>query len=145
VSEDTYHLGVKALIRDVDGNILLLKVNPAELKGAKNSDYWDLPGGRVQQGSNVEETLKREVEEETNLSDIVVERPVGMVLSNIRIPIDDGTVGLILSTYECKMPKNATLKLSKEHISYEWFSPKETAEKLRVKYPVDFCELIAQL
>ena len=48
MSEDAYHLGVKALVRDADGKILLLKVNPAELKGAKNSNYWDLPGGRVQ-------------------------------------------------------------------------------------------------
>lgn len=145
MSEDIYHLGVKALISDARGNILLLKVNPAELKGAKNADYWDLPGGRVRQGSNVDETLRREVEEETGVSNVTVKKSVGMVLSNIRIPMSDGSVGLILSVHECGLPDNADITLSKEHIAHEWFAPKDAAQKLAVKYPADFCRLIAKL
>jgi len=35
MSEDTFHLGIKALIRDSDGKILLLQVNPAKLNGER--------------------------------------------------------------------------------------------------------------
>lgn len=44
MSEDIFHLGIKALIRNNDGKILLLQVNPQKLRG-KQTDYWDLPGG----------------------------------------------------------------------------------------------------
>lgn len=143
MSEDTYHLGIKALITDKSGNILLLKVNPAELKGAKNADYWDLPGGRVQQGGTVEETLKREVEEEIGAKDITVIKPAGMVLSKIRIPLPgDQSVGLILGVYECALPDDADINLSKEHIAAEWFPAHKAAELLQVKYPPEFCQLI---
>lgn len=144
MSEDTYHLGIKALIIDKSGNILLLKVNPVELKGAKNADYWDLPGGRVQQGSTVEETLRREVEEEIGPKDMQVIGPVGMVLSKIRIPLpNDHNVGLILGVYECRLPDGSDIKLSKEHIAAEWFPARKAAELLQVKYPPEFCQLIA--
>ena len=146
--EDSYHLGVKALVKNAEGKYLLLKVNPKELTGSKNTnkDYWDLPGGRVHRGSSVDETLIREVEEELGVSDVTVVKPLGMVLSNIRIPLKDGNdVGLILSIYECTIPDDATIILSFEHLKYEWFSPLETAKLLQVKYPKDFCELIAQM
>lgn len=143
--EDSYHLGIKALVTNKSGNILLLKVNPAELKGSnRNNDYWDLPGGRVHKGVSVEETLRREVEEETSVRDMAIGKHLGMVLSNIRIPLKDGSdVGLILGIYNCTLPDNAVITLSPEHLTYDWCTPKEAAERLRVKYPADFCELIA--
>ena len=58
--EDSYHLGVKALIRNERGEILLLKVNVAKLRNATIA-YWDIPGGRVQRGDTVETTLHREI------------------------------------------------------------------------------------
>ncbi len=51
MSEDIFHLGIKALIRNSEDMILLLQVNPKALDGPKR-DYWDLPGGRVQKGPN---------------------------------------------------------------------------------------------
>ncbi len=145
MSEDLYHLGIKGLVTNADGKILLLKVNPAELHGSNNNnDYWDLPGGRVQR--SVEDTLVREVEEELGTKAITIGKPIGMVLSNIRIPLKDGsTVGLILGIYECSLPANTKIKLSFEHIAYKWFAPAEAATLLHVKYPKDFCELVAEL
>ncbi|HEV2403361.1 MAG TPA: NUDIX domain-containing protein [Candidatus Saccharimonadales bacterium] len=63
--EDIFHLGVKALLKNDKGEILLLQVNPAKLNG-KRTDYWDLPGGRVQKGQTVmkhyvEKSLRRPV------------------------------------------------------------------------------------
>src|SRR4051812_19892391 len=111
-SEDIFHLGIKALIHDQEGKILLLQVNPAKLSGERK-DYWDLPGGRIQRGDSIESTLKREVLEETGITEIMDIKPVSMVLSNIRIPTgNDTSVGLILNVYACTTPNDATVVLS---------------------------------
>lgn len=144
MSEELFHLGIKGLIRNNEGKILLLKVNPAMLQGRGN--YWDLPGGRVQKGQDVEETLRREIEEDTGIGKLEVVKEVGMVLSNIRIPIKEGdSVGLILGIYECPQMDGSEITLSDEHVAYDWFEPKIAAELLAVKYPKHFCELVANL
>lgn len=142
--EDVYHLGIKALIRGEDGKFLLLKVNPAKLKG-KNTTYWDLPGGRVQKGDTVTSTLEREVEEETGIASITNIEQVGMVLSNIRIPVDDDSVGLILGVFACSIPDDSQISISDEHTDFGWFTATETASMLAVKYPREFCATIAKL
>ncbi|MBF9018739.1 MULTISPECIES: NUDIX domain-containing protein [unclassified Oceanispirochaeta] len=38
----------------------------------KNGDSWELPGGRMEYGENLEETLHREIKEETNLEIIPI-------------------------------------------------------------------------
>jgi len=69
------------------------------------------------------------------------------VLANLRIPLtgDEDTVGLILSVWECRIPEDATITLSDEHSDYRWCPPTEAAELLQVKYPPDFCALVAAL
>jgi 8-oxo-dGTP diphosphatase len=144
MSEDIFHLGIKALIRNEAGEVLLLQVNPKKLRG-KNNEYWDLPGGRVQKGHSILDTLKREVAEETGITDILNIREMGMVLSNIRIPLGDNeSVGLILGVYECKVSTSAVITISDEHLAYRWFSAGQAAELLRVKYPESFCKLVVK-
>jgi 8-oxo-dGTP diphosphatase len=142
--EDTFHLGIKGLIRDAVGKILLLKVNPAVLKKA-TEPYWDLPGGRIQRGDSVEATLQREIAEEIGVEQITNVKPVGMVLSKIRIPVGDSDVGLILGVFSCEIAATAEIKISEEHLEYAWFTPAETANLLTVKYPAEFTQLVAQL
>lgn len=61
LSEDCFHLGVKVFLYDNESKVLLLE-RQHRVKGT----YWDLPGGRLQKGETVMETLQREVESETN-------------------------------------------------------------------------------
>lgn len=143
MSEDIFHLGIKGLIKNDDGEILLLQVNPKKLGAGQN--YWDLPGGRVQQGQTPLETLKREIEEETGLAKLSGIEHVGMVPANIRIPAGEGSIGLILSIYECDVPGDAKIKLSDEHIASKWLAPAEAAKLLEIKYPKDFCDIVAGL
>ncbi len=143
--EDNFHLGIKALIRNSVGQILLLKVNKEKLKGFTGEAYWDIPGGRIQKDQSIEETLKREVEEEIGVTEITNIKPFSMVLSKIRIPQGDDSVGLILGAYTCEIPENSEIKLSEEHIEANWFSPEETSKLLEVKYPVEFTEKIKEL
>lgn len=61
MAEDIFQLGIKAVIRNNLGQILLLQVNPAKLRNWQGDAYWDLPGGRIQKGATVLETLRREI------------------------------------------------------------------------------------
>jgi 8-oxo-dGTP diphosphatase len=143
-AEALYHLGIKALVRNSEGSVLLLQVNPAKLRDERKA-YWDLPGGRVQKGDSVEDTLKREVAEETGVTKITVGEPITTVLSNISIPVENGeSVGLILSVYSCSIPYDAAVILSDEHVAYEWVASAEAAKRLIVKYPADFCKSITE-
>lgn len=142
MSESLYHLGIKALIRDEAGHILLLQVNPEKLKNFSGDPYWDIPGGRVQEGDSIEDTLQREILEETGIKTISNIVPMGMVLSNIRIPVNESDVGLILSVYQCSLTSPITITLSDEHIAWEWFPVEQARELLAVKYPKEFLDII---
>jgi 8-oxo-dGTP diphosphatase len=60
-----------AIIEFSQNKILLIKRDTVPFKG-----YWALPGGRVELGENVEQTIIREVKEETGL-DVEVVRKIG--------------------------------------------------------------------
>lgn len=145
MKEDIFQLGIKALITDDVGKLLLLKVNTDKLSGYQGEAYWDIPGGRIERGATVEETLFREVEEETGIKDLGSVKTFIMVLSNIRIPFQDTDTGLILCVKECKATTPVNVVLSDEHIDYGWFSPKEASLLLAYKYPPEFTDKIASL
>jgi len=147
MNEDSFHLGIKALIRNQDAKVLLLKVNIDKFREFKGEAYWDIPGGRIHKGHTIEDTLKREVEEETGINTIKSFTPFHMVLSNLRIPIDDETnVGLILSAYICDVENVGEIKLSEEeHTEAQWFAPQEASKLLETKYPKEFTEKILKL
>jgi 8-oxo-dGTP diphosphatase len=56
-----------AIIPFPDGKILLVKRDTIPFKG-----YWALPGGRMDPGESVEQTVIREVKEETGLDAAIV-------------------------------------------------------------------------
>lgn len=143
MNEDLFQLGIKAFIINPEGKILLLKVNKAKLKEFKGEPYYDIPGGRIHRGSTIEETLRREVEEETGITDIKSIKPFTMTLSNIRIPHGNTDTGLILSVYLCEVGNPVNITLSDEHTEYGWFGSKEANELLKVKYPKEFTDKIA--
>ena len=64
-------LTATAIIEFSDKKILLVKRGTVVFKG-----YWALPGGRVEPGETVEQTIVREVKEETGL-DVEIVRKIG--------------------------------------------------------------------
>jgi len=60
-----------AILPYQDNKILLIKRNTIPFKG-----YWALPGGRMDPSETIEQTIVREVKEETGL-DVTIVRKVG--------------------------------------------------------------------
>lgn len=140
MDEQKFHVGVKALITNSDGQILLMHEDGSTHRKPM-PNYWDLPGGRMQEGELVLNTLQREVKEETGITTLTDVSFVTAVISNHRIPLADGTVvGLVLMVYRVLIPENATIKLSDEHIGYEWVATAEARARLTNKYPAEFTD-----
>jgi mutator protein MutT len=81
-------------------------------KSVAKHNLYELPGGRMEFGETAEETLKREVKEETSFT---VE-PVKLLDTWNCITSDYQITGVI---YLCRI-KEGSLKLSDEHDKYEW-------------------------
>jgi len=135
--EDCFHLGVKVLIFNEKGQMLLLQLNPKKFDPTTESDevIWDLPGGRINRGELLHEALKREVYEETCLESIENIQSVSIDLTDVRVPVGTMDVGLIYATYSCEIKGNHSIRTSKEHLSYMWVSPDEAASRLPLDFP----------
>jgi 8-oxo-dGTP pyrophosphatase MutT (NUDIX family) len=138
--EDSFHLGVKALILNAEHKVLLLERHHP-IKGI----YWDLPGGRLQKGESQIDTLLREVREETGLSNVCEVHPFMMALTDIRIQALEEDVGLIFSIFLINLSESFDPILSEEHVDFEWCSLSNAAEKLTKQYPSAFIEKMIRL
>lgn len=137
--EQLFHVGVKALLQRPDGTVLVMKTKVFD----DGNTHWDIAGGRIQEGQTEFEALRREVEEETGLTEIGEPKYFGSCISNIQIPVsDDTTVGLVLIAYSVPVPQDVTVTMSEEHTEFEWVMMPEAAKRLRHKYPPSFTQLM---
>lgn len=70
-----------AIIPFPEDEVLLIKRNTIPFKG-----YWALPGGRMDPGETLEQTVVREVKEETGL-DVAIVRKIG---EYVEVGVKDG-------------------------------------------------------
>ena len=139
-----YNLATKAIIQNDAGEILLLHAHPHQGIQAAVS-YWDLPGGRAEEGAAILETLAREITEETGLTMTGEPTYIAAGISHFSKMIDDRPVGLVLFAYRCMVADISAIKLSDEHHEFQWTPPQKAADLLHVKYPQEFCEAISKL
>jgi 8-oxo-dGTP pyrophosphatase MutT (NUDIX family) len=92
------------------------------------SDYWDFTKGNIEQGEREEETVKREVLEETGLNDISFIQDFEES-TNWFYKRDDETVFKEV-VYFLVETKSETVRISEEHIGHEWLSFTEALKRI---------------
>ncbi|MFA6184248.1 MAG: nucleotide exchange factor GrpE [Parcubacteria group bacterium] len=117
-------LTVKAVVVDKDGKILLLKRADKEVtNGAK----YDLPGGGIEKGENVKNSLKRELLEELGLDNI----EIGAVIRISEYPEGHKKMDELKAIRFIAYYNGGEIKLNpREHSGYEWLNFEEAIKKL---------------
>jgi 8-oxo-dGTP diphosphatase len=103
-----------------DGKVLLLRESGKYVDGS-NVGKYDVVGGRVEPGQRFDESLLREIKEETGLS-VRVGRPFFV---NEWRPVVRGEQWQIIGTFfEC-FADSDQVTLSTDHDEYAWIDPKD--------------------
>ena len=112
-------VGVKAFLKNEEGKYLILLRSD---KYGKFAGKWDLPGGRIEIGTNLLDNLKREIKEETQLE--ITSEPKLICAQDILRHNDKHVVRL---TYTADAKGGLVLDIS-ENTEYKWLSLSEIAQ-----------------
>ena len=94
-------------------------------------DYWDFPKGHVEKGEKEIDTVKREVFEETGLKDIeFIEEFKEWIKYFFKY---EGKTVFKIVTFYLTETKSEEVKISEEHIGYEWLPYEEAIKQLTFK------------
>ncbi|MBB1580040.1 NUDIX hydrolase [Candidatus Saccharibacteria bacterium] len=135
MTEQLFQIGIKAIIRNDENQILLLK----------NKDYWDIPGGRIDQGEDIETTLLRELNEEIGVNHIAQKQLWDVVKSVKQLPYGNMMTSLMLIVYCVQLPADQIPHSCEPGAMLHWVSSEEAANRLKNKYPDSFCQAVAHL
>lgn len=116
----TLQVGVKALLQNAEGKILLLK-RSARYGVVEGS--WDIPGGRIDPGTSLMENLAREVKEETGL--MLTGAPRLLAAQDL-MPKSDAPKHIVRLTYAGTIEGEPVLD-GTEHTEYRWADFSELA------------------
>jgi 8-oxo-dGTP pyrophosphatase MutT (NUDIX family) len=91
-------------------------------------DYWDFPKGHIEKGEKIEDTVKREIFEETGLKEI-------KILPGFKETIKyffkfKGKNILKFVTFFLVETMTKEIKISFEHIGYKWLPFEEAIDRL---------------
>ena len=117
MSEKPFVLSVKALVRNIDGDCLLLRRSESS---ENNGGKWDLPGGKIDAGESFDQALLREVLEETGLV-ISLDRVIGFAQSEL---LDRKVAYLIMEGTVL----SGKFRLSSEHSKRRWVNRRRMAK-----------------
>ena len=105
---EKFPVSIKAIV--IDNNKVLC------LKNERNE--WDFPGGKINFNEDVEQCLKREVKEETNLD-----------IKNLKIlkpfSLNFNDVSVFIVVYSAEISCDSSILVSYEHSEYKFFSKSE--------------------
>lgn len=143
MAEQLFQIGVKALVRNKSGNVLMVHV--PEWKG--NPAYWDLPGGRLNPGESFLDALQREMLEEIGVGYTGEPKQITTMLTPISIPVGDVRYPLVLVVYEASIADEQSVRLNPEdgEDDLAWFTPVQAAEKMTTKFSAEFCNIVRAL
>jgi len=126
------------IFRKEKGKIFYLLLHYPGASHRAKKDYWDFPKGHVEKGETEIETVKREVFEETGLKDI-------KILDGFKETIKyffkwQGKNVLKFVTFYLAETKEKEVKISFEHIGYEWLPFEKAKERLSFKNAKEILE-----
>ena len=116
---DKLFAAVKAFIIN-DGRVLILKESNKYQDGS-NAGKWDVVGGRVKPGERFDESLIREIEEETGLK-IKIGKP--FAVNEWRPNVRGEQWQIIATFFEC-FSDSDEVNLSEDHEEFKWINPKD--------------------
>jgi ADP-ribose pyrophosphatase YjhB (NUDIX family) len=105
---DKFPVSVKAIIID-DNKVLCLK---------NERNEWDFAGGKISFNEDVEDCLRREIKEETNLNTNNLN-----ILNAVNLKFND--VSVIVLLYSANISCDSPIIISFEHSEYNFFSKSE--------------------
>ncbi len=117
VKSDSVRLIVEAISKNEKGELLLLK------RSGKNTYFkglWQLPGGKVDFGENVQEAITREIKEETGS---VCSFPKISKVFSFNQEFNGFKGKVFLMVFDCEPIKKVVL--SEDHVEFNFFSLKE--------------------
>ncbi|PIP23226.1 MAG: diadenosine tetraphosphate hydrolase [Candidatus Nealsonbacteria bacterium CG_4_10_14_0_2_um_filter_38_17] len=103
----------------------LLLHYPSSAKTPK--EYWDLPKGHIEKGEEELDTVRREVMEETGLTDLEFAKGFKEWIKYF-FKYKGKTIFKVVTFYLAET-QSAEVKISSEHIGYQWL-PYDEAENL---------------
>lgn len=112
------------IFREEEGKIFYLLLH-------YQSGHWDFPKGNIEKGENLEDTVKREIKEETGVEDIDF-------TSNFKETIKyfyklKGKTIFKTVVFFLVETKSKEIKISWEHTDFKWLSYEEALEQLTFK------------
>ena len=110
---------VGAFIQKADTSFLVVK-------RAEDDEFlpglWELPGGGTDFGEELQQTVMREIKEETGL-EISVLKPIAV--HTHYMDKKDERIQRVEVTFLCQLTGEDTVQLSHEHAAYKWVLPSD--------------------
>ena len=112
-------VAIKAFIKNKKGKILIVRES-SKYQDGSNTGRFDVVGGRLKPGERFDESLLREIKEETGLN-VKIDKPFFV---NEWRPVIKGEQWQIVATFfECQASSEKVI-LGKDHDHFEWIDPK---------------------
>jgi ferredoxin--NADP+ reductase len=117
MTQKPFKLSLKVILVNSQGECLLLQRSAVS---KNNPGKWELPGGKLEQGEDLQHGLKREVLEETGL-----EIELDCVAGAVQAELDDQVIASMIFQGH---PLSQTLTLSSEHQAAVWVPVEKLSE-----------------
>jgi len=119
------------VFRKEEGKIHYLLLHYPSVSHRAKKEYWDLPKGHIERGEKLEDTVRREVEEETGLKDIEF---MDGFKETIRyfFRFEEKNI-LKFVTFYLVQTHNKDVKISGEHLGFQWLPYEEAMGRITFK------------